>query len=225
MCKLQFTIDTENTDEIRRVAEFLTAYAGSKGNTITKKETADTPPPVEPTATPIAPSAQTVPVQPETPAATTAPAPVSENTTDVDSTGRPWDARIDSSNRKKSANGKWQKRRGVTPELIAQVTAELMSGVGATAQPEAAPAQPVMAAAPPPPQQPAPVAPAAPSVDPTAITTLPLLVQYLEMKGLQLTDITETASACGCENIAFLGTANYAHVIPAIVAQLETQRG
>jgi hypothetical protein len=39
--------------------------------------------------------------------------------------GLPWDARIHSSNGKQTAKGEWQKRRGVTDGLVAQVEAEL----------------------------------------------------------------------------------------------------
>lgn len=56
---------------------------------------------------------------------------------DLDSDGLPWDARIHSSNKEKSKDGKWRKRRGMNDKaFIAQVEAELRAKLpsgGATA--------------------------------------------------------------------------------------------
>ena len=46
-------------------------------------------------------------------------------TAELDSSGRAWDERIDSSSKKTNANGTWKARRGVSKELIEQVKAEL----------------------------------------------------------------------------------------------------
>lgn len=47
------------------------------------------------------------------------------DTSDVDSRGLPWDARIHSSNREKGKDGVWRRRRGVSEEVEKQVEAEL----------------------------------------------------------------------------------------------------
>lgn len=241
MSKFSFVVDGHDIEELECFSIFISSLLEiRKKQRDERVEAADVVPfekPAQPgpTATPpqevpfpVAPpetvdQTQTVPVQPA-PAPQPAAAPVPENPVEVDKTGRPWDGRIDSSNRKKTAKGVWQKRKGVTPELITQVTAELMAG-GAPTQPAAAPAPPPQqpgtpgTPAPPPPQ------PVTPSVDPTTITTLPLLIQYLETKGLAIPDIADTAAAVGCDNVAFLGTANYQHLIPTVVAELEKTNG
>ena len=83
------------------------------------------------------------------------------DTMDFDKEGLPWDERIHSSNHKLTAQGVWQRRRGVTDEVYNTVKAELLGKWGA--------AEPVTENAPiPEPVQalvvaPAPVAPAAPA--------------------------------------------------------------
>lgn len=52
---------------------------------------------------------------------------------DVDNTGRAWDARIDSGNRKLSAKGVWMRRKNVPNDVYNQVIAEL---TGAASSPE-----------------------------------------------------------------------------------------
>lgn len=47
----------------------------------------------------------------------------------VDANGHPWDERIHSSNKKLTAAGVWQKRRGVTDTTVAEVTEELDAAV------------------------------------------------------------------------------------------------
>lgn len=83
------------------------------------------------------------------------------DTMDFDKEGLPWDERIHSSNHKLTAQGVWQRRRGVTDEVYNTVKAELLDKWGA-AEPvtENAPIpEPVQA----PVVAPAPVAPAAPA--------------------------------------------------------------
>lgn len=83
------------------------------------------------------------------------------DTMDFDKEGLPWDERIHSSNHKLTAQGVWQRRRGVTDEVYNTVKAELLGKWGA-AEPvtENAPIpEPVQA----PVVAPAPVAPAAPA--------------------------------------------------------------
>lgn len=81
----------------------------------------------------------------------------------VDKTGRVWDARIDSSNKKLSAKGLWQRRRNIPDEVYNSVVAELTGGTPTVQlDPPAAPQAPI---APQAPQAPiAPEVPAAPEV-------------------------------------------------------------
>jgi len=54
----------------------------------------------------------------------------------LDIEGLPWDERIHSSNHKKTAKRKWQKRKGVDDALVIAVTAELKGGVTPDVQPK-----------------------------------------------------------------------------------------
>lgn len=49
---------------------------------------------------------------------------------ELDTDGVPWDARIHSSNLKKSKDGRWMKRRGVDASLYKEVTKELQDSMG-----------------------------------------------------------------------------------------------
>lgn len=127
------------------------------------------------------PPAAAAPVAPPAPAAPTPPTAPSAPTTSnaggsstlaatnvlVDKAGVPWDARIHSSARTiNEGDGLWKKRKGVSPQLVAQVTSELLSAKTPFVQPQAAP---VAVAAPAAPAAPTPaVAPAAPGVPGTA---------------------------------------------------------
>lgn len=60
------------------------------------------------------------------------------NNAEVDGANLRWDARIHSSNKQKTGKGVWQKKRGVSDELIAQVETELRNtGAIANTQPPA----------------------------------------------------------------------------------------
>ena len=72
---------------------------------------------------------------------------------ELDKTGIPWDERIHASTKTKTADGCWKAKRGIAPEILSGVQAELHARVSA------APAVPVPAA-------PVPAVPAAPSADP-----------------------------------------------------------
>lgn len=114
-------------------------------------------------AVPVAPPAP-APVAPPTPAAST---PSADTPTpaaiELDSTGLPWDARIHSGGRTKTQKGVWVSRKGVQPNVVSQVTAELRSNPPRANAPfvpqqeaHVPLAQPAAAAAP----TPAPAAPA-----------------------------------------------------------------
>lgn len=82
--------------------------------------------PVKPVAATVTPAAAGAPA---VPAIVTTPA----TTTECDRNGMPWDERIhsgavnDDGSHKKTGKGVWQKRRSITPQLIAQVEAEIMA--------------------------------------------------------------------------------------------------
>ncbi len=107
---------------------------------------------------PAAPTMRTAP----TPSAITTPAATDGgNPPYLDTTGLPWDARIHSGGRTQTAKGEWVKKKGVQPNVTAQVTAELRQNppkAASAPQPAAhAPLAPPAAAAAP---TPAPVPPA-----------------------------------------------------------------
>lgn len=102
----------------------------------------------------------------------------------LDAEGLPWDERIHSSSRIKTATGVWKARKGLDPAVKTAVAAELLNagrGQTADAAPQAAPAPtPPAAAAPPPP----PAATAAPPAPPVASDAngFGVLMQYVSEK-------------------------------------------
>lgn len=62
-----------------------------------------------------------------------------EETVELDADGRPWDARIDSSNHKKAKSGRWMRRKGLADAEYVRIKRELL-GKPAVAEPVAAPA-------------------------------------------------------------------------------------
>lgn len=114
------------------------------------------------------PAAPTMPTAP-TPSATTTPAATEGSAPPyLDTAGLPWDARIHSGGRTQTAKGEWVKKKGVQPNVIAQVTAELRQNppkAASAPQPAAhVPLAPPAAAAAP---APAPVPPAPATAGPT----------------------------------------------------------
>lgn len=111
------------------------------------------------------PAAPTMPTAPTPSAITTPAATESAHPAFLDSTGLPWDARIHSGGRTMTAKGEWVKKKGVQPNVTAQVTAELrqnppkahsaplpaahvpLAPPAAAATPAPAPAQPAPATA------------------------------------------------------------------------------
>ena len=84
-----------------------------------------------------------------------------EDVNEIDADGLEWDERIHSSNKKKTAKGVWQRRRGLSDEEYEQIKAQI-KGVEAPALPEAPIAVP------------APIAPALPEA-PIAVPAAPAL--------------------------------------------------
>lgn len=103
------------------------------------------------------------------------PAPVKSDNPDdelditqPDAEGYPWDERIHSGNQKQTANGVWQKRRGVDDATIAKVKAELDGEQEAAPAPAPAPEQAEQSAPAPQPEQSSAPAPAEQTATPPA---------------------------------------------------------
>jgi len=87
----------------------------------------------------------------------------------VDITGRLWDSRIDSSSKKKNADGTWKKMRGVDPELYATLTSAVGGNSTATIQDVSAETTPEQVFSQPPAGVPTP-----PVAPPTGVPTPPV---------------------------------------------------
>lgn len=143
----------------------------------------------------------------------------------VDSTGLPWDARIHSESKATVADGSWRKRRGVDPELVKQVEAELRGD----AQPAAdTPAAPASIPTPPPP---APVtsdntnaailqppAPPAPEPAPAGKTLADLSAAVAQGK-VDILQMIELAKQHGCADIPSLS--NNPLALAAVIAHFD----
>lgn len=95
----------------------------------------------------------------------------------VDSQGLPWDARIHSSNKKKKADGTWNKRRGVQEMEIQAVEAELRARGPVAPLPPVAP-QPIAAPLPAPVAAPAPVTPMTTNMPQVAVDPAVAIAAY-----------------------------------------------
>lgn len=118
--------------------------------------------------------AQAAPAAPATAAGeVTAAGSLEAGSVERDAEGLPWHEEIHSSNRKKSANGKWMKRRGVNQLVENRIRAELLAANSARTLAEVTGSGLVP---PPPGAAPAPPVPVAPSASvhvPTAPTAAP----------------------------------------------------
>ena len=173
---------------------------------------APTPPapvaPVAPTApTPPAPVA---PVAPTAPANTAPAAPIPNSEIAIDKAGLPWDRRIHSESKSiNKTDGLWRTKRGVDPELVKTVEAELRNVMtipkpGPTPTPTVDPA-PVAPTAPT-----APVAPASAqaSTTPKNLGELMIVAQQLVASGkiASLDVVRATAAGLGVVALPLLGT-------------------
>lgn len=113
------------------------------------------------------------------PAAATGPVLVATGDDRLDKSGLPWDDRIHSSSRVKTADGLWRKKRGVDDATVTHVEAELKALMGLPAPPQAPvsgvtqPMQAESISVPNPPASIVPTAvpvPPAPTAVPTAVT-------------------------------------------------------
>jgi hypothetical protein len=93
----------------------------------------------------------------------------------LDSSGLPWDERIHSSSKEKTANGTWRARRNInkdlTPEQIAAIEADLRAAIGGSAESQAAFKQHIQETAP---HAVADIPPAPPATETPAIPAPPL---------------------------------------------------
>lgn len=138
-----------------------------------------------PPAAPPNPSSASV-----TPAPAASPVPPASSPDLLDAEGLPWDERIHSSSRTKTAKGVWKARKGLDPAVKTAVAAELLNAGRAqmadatpvpAAMPAAAPAPTPPAAAAPPPPPAAAAAPPAPPAAPDA-NGFGVLMQYVSEK-------------------------------------------
>lgn len=138
---------------------------------------------------------------------------------ELDSKGLPWDERIHASTKSKLASGEWKNKRGVPPERITAVEAELRASLGAAP----APLAPVAAAAPLPPvapiaTTPAPAAPVGASLPTT--TTLPPVAPVASADPADFTQLMPRVSAAvagGVLPATALNDACVANGLPSIV--------
>lgn len=175
-------------------------------------------------------------VAPETPAPAKEPETSDEPFVGLDASNRPWDARIDSSNGKKTGKGVWQARRNIAPEVRKAVILELMAaqaaGVAVTSQTPAA--EPVL-------QTPAPVAqpetaqpipaaftpPAAVSaatIVPTTLAELQHVAQgVLQQLGPNGTKITDLLTRWQVDKLSLIPVEYYPQFHSELLATLDAQ--
>lgn len=144
----------------------------------------------------------------------------------ADAAGLPWDARIHSESKATVADGTWRKRRGVDPELVKQVEAELRGESPAAAAVSAGtptvadtPAPPAPAVVPPPPAA-VPLAPA-PTPETAPARTLTDLSAAVAQGKLKMTDLIEQAQAQGCADVVAL--TNNPLALAAVIAFYDQQ--
>ena len=124
MQPFKLTVEAETPEELVAKLNQAADYFNHMATTVMTETSA-------PEATGPAP-APTAAETPEKPAE--APAPASTEAVELDKDGLPWDDRIHSSNRKKTANGKWQRRRNVPDVTFNKVADELRALLANTKQ-------------------------------------------------------------------------------------------
>lgn len=184
-------------------------------------------------AAPQPPAAPTPPAPPSAPTTASAPASPTPAGTEVfrDKAGVPWDGRIHSTGRTiNEGDGLWKKKKGVSAQLVAQVTSELLAAKPAAAAapftaPAPQPAAPVPAAAPAAPAAPtpaaAPQASAAPgTAEPTDFNSL---IMWQKANNISATRIVEVASQMdpAIVGLGFLARPEYSALIPTVVQLLK----
>lgn len=177
-----------------------------------------------------------------TPPAAATPTPGDTNLI-RDKSGLPWDGRIHSGGRTMTKDELWVKKKGVSPQLVAQVTSELLAAkptpfVQAPAAP--APAAPPVAAAAPTPAA-APQAPAAPGTASEAIaaahasiaaeaanpTTFAGAMGWLKANNLTTGHALDAAKQVdpSIEGWGFMARPEYIGLMPTIIEVLKATHG
>jgi hypothetical protein len=144
----------------------------------------------------------------------------------LDSAGFPWDNRIHSSSHSQNSNGTWRALRGVLPQVVAEVEAELRQKHGIMSKADKQ--------APPPPAAPVPIAasvvqnapPTGPIVSaavPPSDITFPAFVAKLSaaIQNNKLTEaeFTQTCAFAGVGNLTLLG--QRLDLLPEVNAQID----
>lgn len=156
------------------------------------------------------PPAPVAPVAPTAPASTAPAAPTPNSEIATDNAGLPWDRRIHSESKSiNKTDGLWRTKRGVDPELVKTVEAELRA-LMTVPKPDPAPTHTV---------DPAPVAPTAPtapvapasaqaSTTPKNLGELMIVAQQLVASGkiASLDVVRATAAELGVVALPLLGT-------------------
>ncbi len=162
------------------------------------------------------------------------PAPEARpNGIDVDANGLPWDGRIHSSSRAVVADGQWRVKRGVPPELVTSVTAELRATMGLPSIPvQAVPVPPPFVASaevlpapvtitPPPPAAILPSDGAAAPASPSSLS-FPQLMQAITKKfaakELDQATISAAVASAGLSSLPMLNARP--DLIPTVAAAL-----
>ncbi len=138
--------------------------------------------PVDTTATTLIPTPPSVPLPPVVHTESAASLAVLPTippaaSVEVDARGLPWDARIHSREKTKISNGNWKNKRGVEPDMLAAIEAELSKIMAIPEPPPLAPAAPVT----PPPAIVPPPSAVTPTATPASLSsgTFPALMQKL----------------------------------------------
>lgn len=170
------------------------------------------PPPAPVAAAPMAPVAQTNPASVE-----------------LDKEGLPWDARIHSSTKAKTADGAWRAKRGINGgDLVARVTAELRATMAVRApapqvvvSPQAPPAPPAAPAMPTAQEVFTPPPPAAVAIPASPLTfqqLMPLVTTAMLGNQIPQTALLEAINVIGLTTIPSL--AQRPDLVPAVWGQL-----
>lgn len=160
----------------------------------------------------------------------------------ADANGLPWDVRIHSGTRAVNADGSWRLRRGVDPELVETVEAELRAlmaspvaqtpeqafGAVVTCEPSpVAPPPPPAPVADPEPAAPAvPPAPPTPAAEPQAVTLPDLMTLAARaMTGGKITpaQLSEITQRHGVANVGLLSARP--DLVPQVFADLKSHLG
>ncbi len=139
----------------------------------------------------------------------------------LDDRGLPWDERIHSSNRERTAAGVWRKRRGVDDTTVEAVEAELRAGAPAIPPPPPMP-MPVPADAPEggwlPPGAPVPPPPP-PSAPMTLASVMSRITAAMASGAVTFTQIAEAAQALGVAT-GLPGFQDRPDLLPAFLAAI-----